>query len=118
VLAGKFERIGLSGGRLLVTEIATNQREDRPYQAANHAACVQSLMELVEKKTALSAVVAVGHRIVHGGFRYQAPQKVDEAMLEELRRLRAFDPDHLPAELALLKEFGRRFALCAAGGVL
>src|SRR5882762_4448245 len=110
VLTGKFERIGLPAGKLSVTDLITNKREERPFSAANHIACVPVLIELLESQHGAAAVMAIGHRIVHGGARYQAPQKVDAAMLEELRRLRAFDPDHLPAELALVKEFGRRFS--------
>src|SRR5205814_2981508 len=52
---------------------------------------------------------AFGHGIVHGGPRYRGPQRVDEARLRGLRRIRSFDPDHLPAELALVRNFTRRF---------
>ena len=110
VLTGKFERIGLPAGKLSLTDLVTNKRDERPFSAANHIACVPVLIELLESQHGTAAVMAIGHRIVHGGARYQATQKVDGAMLEELRRLRAFDPDHLPAELALVKEFARRFS--------
>jgi acetate kinase len=34
---------------------------------------------------------------------------VNAELLEELRRIRSFDPDHLPAELALVKHFAERY---------
>lgn len=104
-LAGKFERIGLKGGRLSFSEPATHQREEQTFEAANHIACVQKLEEVLRRKAEVNEICAVGHRVVHGGPRYHEPQVVDDALLEELRRIRSFDPDHLPAELALVKHF-------------
>lgn len=104
-LAGKFERIGLNGGRLAFTDTATGKREEQGFEAANHIACVQKLEEVLRQKAEVSEIGAVGHRVVHGGPHYHKPQAVDADLLEELRRIRSFDPDHLPAELALVKHF-------------
>jgi acetate kinase len=104
-LAGKFERIGLPGGKLTVTDVATQKRQERPFDAPNHIACVTKLEEVLDTKAEMKTVQAVGHRIVHGGPRYTKTQEVDQDLLEELRRIRSFDPDHLPAELGLVKHF-------------
>jgi acetate kinase len=104
-LAGKFERIGLPGGKLTVTDVEAQKREERSFDAANHIACVTMLEEVLAKKADMKTVQAVGHRIVHGGPRYTKTQEVDRDLLEELRRIRSFDPDHLPAELGLVKHF-------------
>ena len=109
VLTGKFERIGLPGGRVTVADLLTSTREERDFQAPDHAACVPALVEALEKQTHPGAIGALGHRIVHGGPAYHEPQRVDEAMLEELRRISPYDPEHLPAEIALIEEFGRRY---------
>ncbi|HEX7900153.1 MAG TPA: acetate/propionate family kinase [Planctomycetota bacterium] len=55
------------------------------------------------------APAAVGHRIVHGGPRYLAPSRVTPELLAELRRISPFDPEHLPAEIALIEAVERRF---------
>jgi acetate kinase len=104
-LVGKFERIGLKGGKLSVMDFTTHRREERAFDAANHIACVPQLEELLRAKAGMQNIRAVGHRIVHGGPRYTAPQRVDRKMLEGLRRIRSFDPNHLPAELGLVKHF-------------
>lgn len=52
---------------------------------------------------------AVGHRIVHGGPRYLEAARVTPELLAELERLSPFDPEHLPAEIALIEEVRRRF---------
>ncbi len=108
-LAGKFERIGLPEGKLTVIDLAANKRQERSFQAPTHIACVPLLAEMLKHKADVSAVLAVGHRVVHGGPRYTETQVVDAAMLEELRRIRSFDPDHLPAELALVKHFTQSY---------
>lgn len=48
-------------------------------------------------------VRAVGHRVVHGGDRFIAPVRIDDAVLAELRRLAAIDPDHMPAAIELVE---------------
>jgi acetate kinase len=52
---------------------------------------------------------AVGHRVVHGGMAYRVPALVDGRMLEELRALSPIDPEHLPAEIALMEAVAARF---------
>lgn len=104
-LAGKFERIGLEGGKLVLTDLPGGQRQEHDFDAPNHIACVSKLEEVLKRKASVEHIRAVGHRVVHGGPRYTEPQQVDTDLLEELRRIRSFDPDHLPAELALVRHF-------------
>jgi acetate kinase len=51
---------------------------------------------------------AVAHRIVHGGPRFLEAARVTPLLLAELRRLSPFDPQHLPAEIALIEDVERR----------
>ena len=109
ILAGKFERIGLPKGQLEITDVGVGKRDKRRFDAPTHVACVAMLEQVLEQHAGVDAIRAVGHRIVHGGPRYAKPQRVTSDLLEELRRIRSFDPDHLPAELALVKHFARRY---------
>ncbi len=45
-------------------------------------------------------VVAVGHRIVHGGPRFHASVRIDDTVVAQLKELEAFAPSHNPVELA------------------
>lgn len=103
VLAGKFERIGLPGARLAVADSAANKKEDRPIEAPDHRACLPILIDLLQEKLGGAVLSGIGHRVVHGGTRYCEPQLVDSAMLEELRRISPFDPEHLPSEIAVIE---------------
>jgi acetate kinase len=108
-LYGKVDRIGLPDARLSFTDVLANQSDERMIDAPNHVACVPLLIELLEKKTGVNAVSAIGHRVVHGGPRYREPRRVDGAMLEELRRISSFAPNHLPATIALMEVFAAKF---------
>ena len=53
---------------------------------------------------------AVGHRIVHGGPDYAAPEIVDDKLLDGLRRLIPLAPLHLPGEIAMIEAVSTVFA--------
>src|SRR5882672_4379825 len=50
-------------------------------------------------------IVAVGQRVVHGGPRHFEPTRVTPDLLEDLRRISPYDPEHLPAQIALMEHF-------------
>jgi acetate kinase len=55
---------------------------------------------LAEAIAGLGPIDAVGHRVVHGGTRFQAPVRIDAGVLEGLRELVALAPLHQPKALA------------------
>ena len=48
-------------------------------------------------------VVAVGHRVVHGGVAYSKPVLIDETVISELERLEAVEPSHQPFEVDAIR---------------
>src|SRR3989442_2453947 len=109
ILIGKFDRIGLSDAKLSFTDVLANKSDERRIDAPNHVACVPLLGELLEKTSGVSGASAIGHRVVHGGPRYRDAVRVDGAVLEELRRISPFAPNHLPDAIALMEVFGAKF---------
>jgi acetate kinase len=109
ILRGGIERIGTAGATLRVKRVDHGDTESRPVSGSGHAAAVDTLMDWVEHKRRSHGLAAVGHRVVHGGAKYSEPKKIDAEMLSELRRLRPFDPEHLPDEIALIEAIRRRF---------
>ncbi|MQW86461.1 acetate/propionate family kinase [Sinorhizobium saheli] len=100
ILRGRFERIGTSGTLFVVTEGRTETCHDAG--SINHGTATSFLLGWLEKRLGLLSIAAVGHRVVHGGMKYQAPDEIDDAMIAELRRLRPFAPEHLPTELDII----------------
>jgi len=105
-LEGAIERIGLPDSALVVKG---SENCSRPLAAPNHTAAVNALMDWLEERIGRGALLAVGHRVVHGGPKYSAPQRITREMVEYLRALSPFDPEHLPEEIELVKAVFHRF---------
>ncbi len=65
-------------------------------------------MDWIEERCGKDGLTAVGRRVVHGGPKYNKPQRITVEMVEELRQLSPFDPEHLPEEILLTEAFHRR----------
>ena len=106
-LHGHLSRIGLSGTQLTFQAAANASPATCPVAAADYLAAVDWLLNWLEQQPGFAAVRAVGHRVVHG-LAHQQPERITPALLAELRPISAFDPDHLPGEIALIEAFQRR----------
>ncbi len=109
VLDGSIERIGLSGTTLCAAGSVLAGDLSQPIAAATHAAAAVLLMDFIEEQGLHTSLVAVGHRIVHGGPVYNAPVQITPDVLDELRSLMALDPEHAPGEIRLAEAFQRHF---------
>ena len=103
IFTGAIDRIGSSKASFTLTKIDSQETERAEIPATDHIAGLEHLLKRLSRTTSKASFNAIGHRVVHGGPRYEKPQRVDNAMLTELRRIRPFDPEHLPAEIALME---------------
>ncbi|MGA2620581.1 MAG: acetate/propionate family kinase [Thermoguttaceae bacterium] len=109
IVAGGIERIGLPEAVFRAKGVDQADNFSRSVAAPDHAVAVVALMDWIEQHSGRNALTAVGHRVVHGGPKYSQPQRLTAEMVEELRRLSPFDPEHLPEEILLTEAFHRRF---------
>ena len=109
ILAGSIERIGLPEATFVVKGSQKADNFTRPVTAANHTEAVGILMDWIEERIRHGELIAVGHRVVHGGPKYSEPQRITPEMVSELHELQPFDPDHLPEEILLTEAFHHRF---------
>jgi acetate kinase len=77
-------------------------------EVADHAQALEAVLRRIQPQGGLEALAGVGHRIVHGGSALDRPTRVTPQVIAELRRLRPIDPDHLPAEIALVEVLAAR----------
>ncbi|HYN39378.1 MAG TPA: acetate kinase, partial [Rhodospirillales bacterium] len=70
-----------------------------PEGPADHARAVNAILEWIESRLAGRSVVAIGHRIVHGGPHHAAPVPIDDNLIEQLRALTPLAPLHQPHNL-------------------
>ncbi len=109
VVSCLVDRIGFPDVTLTLTDLASGTSERRTIQTAHHNNCIDPLVAWLEQKFTITDLVAIGHRVVHGGHRYREPHAITPEVMGELRRLSPYDPEHLPAEIALIETLGRRF---------
>ena len=95
--SGLAERIGESGGRLL----HRTDGQEFPLQLTltDHAHALDAVLAaFAEHGPDLEhGLVAVGHRVVHGGRRFSSPTLVDDDVLAAIDELAALAPLHNPA---------------------
>jgi acetate kinase len=109
ILEGAIDRIGLPEATLQVKGMNKADDFSRPAGAPDHTAAVGVLMDWIEERGGHDTLAAVGHRVVHGGPKYSQPKRITREMVEELRQLSPFDPEHMPEEILLIETFQRRF---------
>jgi acetate kinase len=109
MLAGRIERIGAPES---VLTVKGGEKEDiftANIEAPNHVRAVKVLMDWIEQRIPAGELLAVGHRVVHGGPRHSQPQRITPELVRELHQLGPFDPEHLPEEILLTEAFHERF---------
>jgi len=102
ILAGKIERIGQADAQFEAREAASGHMHSFALGQADFSAAGKALLKFLDDHCA-STPLALAHRVVHGGAEFHAPHRVTPGMLEKLRALSSFDPEHLPAEIALME---------------
>ncbi len=105
---GAVERIGLQAGLLRVLGPARETLAESNRDFADHDAAVHAVLDAMDGQN-LPRPEAVGHRLVHGGAERNSPMAVDQRLLTDLKKLIAFAPLHLPAEIQGIEAVSRRF---------
>lgn len=103
-VSASVDRIGKSGSEL--TRKRDGKKESHPAKGRDAMGALDEILAAFE--IALEDLVAVGHRIVHGGPKHTAPALLTGHVLADLEKVAPLDPDHLPAEIALVRALAKR----------
>ncbi len=106
LLRGKIDGLGHAPrfsardtmGRALEAGALSTIAADSPYEAIS-----ERLRDWLKVQLAGSRLAAVGHRVVHGGTKYDKRVRVDETVLEDLERLTPLAPLHEPHNIAAIR---------------
>ena len=99
---GQMEGIGASPhliARDAKREVLADHRWSGP-EVADHATALDLIARDLAPVVAAYRIIAVGHRVVHGGPDMAAPVLVDEAVMAKLRALVPLAPLHQPHNIA------------------
>lgn len=91
--SGAIDRIGLPGARFQLSDARRTEVLDEPGRLDSHEAALTRVPNALD-------LVAVGHRIVHGGPDCDCPKRITPALLARLHRLTSMAPLHMPPNLA------------------
>ena len=108
---GLADRIGPAGSLSLVTA-AGAALPVAPGPVTSHAEAMARVIETLRQDLPQAEVVAIGHRVVHGGADHAAPLRITESLIQDLERLTPLAPLHQPHNIA-----GIRAAEAAFPGV-
>ena len=98
--SGTVERIGESRGRLKHASGDDEHVDERAI--ADHEEALRAALDAFASygpSLESAGVVAVGHRVVHGGERFSAPTLVDDSVVAAVTDLVSLAPLHNPANL-------------------
>ncbi len=101
LLDGKVERIGTPDATLQVQR-AGQQASNLKIEADKPESAVNALVEWLKGEGPNAAPHGIGHRVVHG-LQHMDPERVTPQLLQELKRLEPYDPEHLPREIQLIE---------------
>lgn len=107
-LTGKLDRIGLSGTNLTFIDTSNNQQATLDVEILAHSSVAEFLIDWLDQQVGLTHISAVGHRVVHG-MKHTESEYVSPALLDELRGISDYDPEHLPGEIELIEAFRQRY---------
>jgi len=100
---GEIEGIG-DAPRLTIREMTGETAVKRELPAgSDHEKLLHLVLEWIDDHLDGRSLMAVGHRVVHGGTDFSAPILIDETILSRLERLVPLAPLHQPHNLAAIR---------------
>jgi len=107
---GLFEGLGNSA-HFIVKDAQGKLLDETTWSSGDRQGHEEALMHLVSwlrKHQEGRKLVAIGHRVVHGGEAYSSPILVDEAVIQTLEKLVPLAPLHQPHNLEPIRIVRRR----------
>jgi acetate kinase len=108
IFSCQIERIGLSNPVLVYTEPPHQKKKSASVIASNMTEAMDVLLHWLDEKNIVENIFAIGHRIVHG-MEHTNAELISDVLMDELVKTIPYDPDHMPAEIALINIFRKKF---------
>jgi len=103
------DRAGSPDARVRIKNAASETLLDAAVATGEANADLETVFTWFSEQGYASELMAAGHRLVHGGSKYSAPQRIAEDLLAELHTLARLDPDHTPEAIRGIRFLSRLF---------
>ncbi|BBO33439.1 acetate/propionate family kinase [Lacipirellula parvula] len=107
--SAKIERIGASDAKITLA-IGGEASRSEAVVASSHDDALAAIMSSLRGKINDTSIAGVGHRLVHGGPNHSASEVITPKLLDDIRQLELYDPEHLPSELQVIESLKRRLS--------
>src|SRR6476646_316308 len=107
IFSGAVEAIGEDNGNVWLRSGESSVQEESG-KFPDHTAAIKTMFAGLQKQ-GVEKLAAAGHRIVHGGPKFIAPQLIDEKLKAGLKELIPFAPLHLPSHLEMIEAVSAHF---------
>ena len=97
--AGQIDRIG-GAARLRATDRGGEATDIALQHGVDQAGALTAMLDWITNQLGALRLLAVGHRVVHGGMEHVAPVRINQAILQQLTTLDPLAPLHQPHNLA------------------
>lgn len=98
VVSGLAERLG-GDGAIVTIKLDGEKLPTELGDGAAHQAAVDHILAFMNEKGYLADVRAIGHRVVHGGSKFNQSVLINDEVLKEIESCIPFAPIHNPANL-------------------
>ena len=109
----KAEVINTIDGSRLISALIERVNADQPIMKLNgdttnltgpgHETVLNQFFPLLNEKLNGTSIVGIGHRVVHGGSKFDSPVKIDETVEQTIDALSELAPLHNPINLIGIK---------------
>ncbi|REL29401.1 acetate kinase [Thalassotalea euphylliae] len=97
-LSGLAQRLGASDASITIK--FNGEKQTFSLAASyNHQAALAALIEFLQTNSLTQSIVAIGHRVVHGGEMYHQPTLINDEVMAQLKSLSNLAPLHNPANI-------------------
>ncbi|HEY3768486.1 MAG TPA: acetate/propionate family kinase [Candidatus Angelobacter sp.] len=107
VFSGAVESIGGNSGKLSL-RAGEKALYEKNTSFPDDAAAIKAMFAALQEQ-GIKDLVAVGHRIVHGGPLFTRPQRIDQKLKAALKEIVPFAPLHLPSQIAMIEAVSDHF---------
>ena len=105
---GEMENIGDVNAQLNFTNALSNQSRQFDVGGSDRKTLIRFLADWLNMQEGFNRVTAIGHRLVQG-MQYQRPEKITDQLLLALKKITAYDPEHIPGEIEIIEIFVKNF---------
>jgi len=108
LLSGEVENIGQKNAGMRFKTPGHHQQHKIDITADGYESAANWLIDWLEKQVDFEVVKGIGHRVVQG-LDHTKPEKITDELLDDLKKISAYDPEHLPEEIKMISIFRNRY---------